>query len=179
MKRLILIVSAVFLSTHANANSNKQVKRLDFESFFESSSKETNTYTSLLINRNGNKINHNEKFADNSFSALNENSDISIVAPGVEIMREFFETQYISIGLFGRASVQRGSGDFTINNQGFETKYQGYEYGAGFSINLNTIGFGMRAQPFYAAQYITTQGKARLDYDARNNRIHFLAFFPQ
>lgn len=169
MKKVVVVLSAAFLSSQAIANTNKQVKRLDFESFFESRNKETNTYTSLLINRNGNKINHNENFADNSFSALNENSDISILAPGIEIMREFFETQYISIGLSGRASVQRGSGDFAVNNQGFQTEYRGYEYGAGLSLNLNTVGFGMRVQPFYAAHYMMTEGEAKLNYDARNN----------
>jgi hypothetical protein len=169
MKKLVLVVSVACLSGQVFANTNKHATRLDFESFFKSSNKETNTYASLLVNRNGNKINHNESFSDNSFSSLNENSDISIVSPGFEIMQEFFEKQYVSIGLSGRAAIQRGSGKFSVNQQGFKDEYRGYEYGAGLSLNLNTVGFGMRVQPFYAAHYMMTEGEAKLSYDAKNN----------
>lgn len=169
MKKLIVITVVSTVAYQANANTNKQVKRLDFESFFESTNKETNFYTSLLVNRNGNKVVHNENFADASYASLNETSDISTTSPGIEIMREFFESKYISIGLSARGSILRGGGDFEINTITYEDELRAYEYGGGLSLNLNTVGYGMRIQPFLSSHYMMTDGEIKIKYDANNS----------
>lgn len=105
----------------------------------------------LGFGRTGTKVDHTETSSVPGFAALGAVNDVAYTSYSLTVIKELFHQNRISVSLLANAAYNMGGQSGSQNNVSFDEDLSGFQYGFGFTANLNYFYSNMKIQPYLGA----------------------------
>lgn len=127
-------------------------------------------YINILFNISQDKISHQENSGFSGFYSLDDIIRIKVITLDLEVMKELFPENMLSVSVFGRGGILEGtSHQLSKNTSDYKEKLLGKHFGGGLSLNTNFIALKTRVQPFVGFSFAKGDSRYKLNYSLINS----------